>query len=112
MDYGEAVSDYTMAIQLKPDHVEAYIWRGIDLGELNCYQQAIDDFDRAIELEPTNGKLYFFRWNASKHLTQGDQGWEDLKTAARLGDPLVQEYLALHGIEWDEPTSVHQTENP
>ena len=103
MDYGQAISDYTKVIELKPDHTEAYTWRGIDLGELTYYQQAIDDFDKAIELEPENGKLYFFRGNANQRFTKGNQGWEDLKTAARLGDHLVQEYLTLRGIGWNEP---------
>jgi tetratricopeptide (TPR) repeat protein len=91
---------------LKPDHTEAYTWRGINLGELKYYQQAIKDFDKAIELEPRNGRLYFFRGNAYQQFTRGNQGWEDLKTAARLGDPLVQEYLMLYGIEWNEPAEV------
>jgi len=56
--------------------------------------------------DPGNGKLYFFRGNAYQRLTQGEKGWEDLKTAARLGDHLVQEYLMLSGITWDASADV------
>ena len=74
--------------------------RGIDLGELNNYQDAIEDFDSAIELEPENAKLYFFCGNAYQNLTQGTQSWEDLKTAARLGSRDAQDYLTSRGISW------------
>jgi tetratricopeptide (TPR) repeat protein len=51
---GEAISDYTIAINLKPLYSEAYNNRGLAYVNLKDYDNALADFAKAVELKPTN----------------------------------------------------------
>jgi TonB family protein len=57
-DYDRAIADFTMFIQLNPDHADAYDHRGAAYGEKGDLDQAIADFDRAIQLNPRLQSAY------------------------------------------------------
>lgn len=56
LDY--AISDYTKAIQKKPDYDKAIFHRADRLYEKKDYASAIIDYEKAIELNPKNPMLY------------------------------------------------------
>jgi tetratricopeptide (TPR) repeat protein len=56
--YDRAIADYTAAIQLKPDHAEAYNDRGFAYYLKGDAERAIADYTRAIELRPNYPKAY------------------------------------------------------
>jgi tetratricopeptide (TPR) repeat protein len=47
-----AISDFNQAIQLKPDHVDAFWLRGRAHLETTRFKEAISDFDKALMLQP------------------------------------------------------------
>lgn len=51
-EYGNAVTDFNHAIELKPDFPEAYNGRGITYYAMNDYDRAIEDCKKALELKP------------------------------------------------------------
>jgi len=56
--YDLAISDYTAAIELKPDYAEAYNNRGFAYYLKGDFARAISDYTRAIELRPNYPKAY------------------------------------------------------
>ncbi len=72
-DYKGAIADFTKAISLKPEYVDAYIGRGGAKLNLKDYQGAIADFTKAISLNPDYAAAYVCRGNA-KALLEDYQG--------------------------------------
>ena len=64
-DYEEAIKDYSKAIDIKPDYVDALNARGkIYTNPLypaykNTTQQGLQDFDKVLEISPTNADTYY-----------------------------------------------------
>ena len=63
--YQNAISDYSKAIRLKPDFVEAYNNRGRTKASLSRCVEAIADYDTAIQLNSGGAPAYLLR-GASK----------------------------------------------
>ena len=63
--YDDAIVDYDMAIQLKPDYAIAYISRGNAKFYLGQYAAATTDFDNAIQLKPDDADAYVARGTAN-----------------------------------------------
>ena len=59
--YDEAVSNYTHAINLRRNYLEAYVARGWAYRNKNDLDSAISDFTRAIEIDPNNASHYHSR---------------------------------------------------
>ena len=58
-DYQGALADFDRAIQIDPNIVEVYNYRGNLKGNiLQDYQGALVDFNRAIQLKPNYALLY------------------------------------------------------
>ena len=53
--YHRAIQDFTTAIEMEPDLVEAWYNRGCSWYEVGELEKAIADLTRAIEFAPTNG---------------------------------------------------------
>ena len=51
-DYALAIIEYTIAIETKPDYIDAYFRRANPKDKLKEYTEAIIDYDKAIELSP------------------------------------------------------------
>ena len=58
----------TKAIELNPQHADAYNNRGNAKYSLKEYKEAIKDFNQAIELNPQHAKAYNNRGNAKEEL--------------------------------------------
>ncbi|MFQ6006492.1 MAG: tetratricopeptide repeat protein, partial [Woeseia sp.] len=50
--YDQAISDYTMALAIRPRFAEAYGNRGIAYEYKGQYDQAISDYNKALEINP------------------------------------------------------------
>jgi tetratricopeptide (TPR) repeat protein len=59
-DYQGAIADFTQAIQLKPDHDRAYLFRGLARMGLKDWQNAIADLTQSIQLRPDH---YYLRYD-------------------------------------------------
>ncbi|MGD0280151.1 MAG: tetratricopeptide repeat protein [Smithella sp.] len=80
----QAIEDYNRAIEIKPDHAEAYNNRGISYGNLGNYRQAIEDFNKAVEIKPDYAIVYYNRGNAYNNLGNYRQAIEDYNRAIEI----------------------------
>ena len=60
-DYHGAVDDFTKAIELKPEYIEAYYSRAICESKLGKTDEALADFNKVTELDPGNKDAVFNR---------------------------------------------------
>ena len=60
-DYALAIAEYTQAIRLDTNNVDAYNKRGIAYGDLGNYDRAIADHTQAIRLKPNSSVLFVNR---------------------------------------------------
>lgn len=58
-DLNSAVIAYTEAIELNPENIEAYIYRGGAFGYLKEYRRAEADFHHAIQIDDKNSNAHF-----------------------------------------------------
>jgi tetratricopeptide (TPR) repeat protein len=58
LKYKEAIIEYTKAIELKPNLIAAYDWRGLSYYYSDQFDLAILDFSKAIELDPSDKLAY------------------------------------------------------
>jgi tetratricopeptide (TPR) repeat protein len=99
-NYRQAIVDYGRAIELMPGYVDAYNNRGAAYYFLGNYRQAINDYSSTIEIKPDYTGAYKNRGIAYARLGNNNLAVNDLKTAAKLGDESVKNYLRSHGIRW------------
>lgn len=66
-EYGKAMRDFTIALEIDPDHADAYFRRGLleaklaDAGQKSALVRAIKDYTRAIEVDPEFADAYHAR---------------------------------------------------
>ncbi|MBN1694163.1 tetratricopeptide repeat protein [candidate division WOR-3 bacterium] len=53
----QAIRDFDKAIQLNPEYVDAYYYRGNAYRSKGDYAKAIQDYDKAIELNPESAEV-------------------------------------------------------
>ena len=90
-DYYGAISDYTRAIEIKPNYPEAYLNRGLSKARLEDYKAAIVDYNKAIEIKPNYALAYSNRAIAKE--LSGIDGCADARKAKELGynaDELIE----------------------
>jgi len=98
-NHNKAMRDYDRSIEINPKEAYCYIIRGLAYSQLGNYNQAIQDYDKAIEIDPKDGGLYFNRGRAYAEI--GDARYlMDIKTAARLGIKVAQDFLKKEGMSW------------
>lgn len=92
-DFEAAIADFTGAIELDSEAVEAYYWRGQAYQALEEYEQAIADFDQALTLDPDLTEAYVKRGAA--FLQSGDFEWAllDLDEAIQREPESAEAYL-------------------
>lgn len=88
-----ALSDYSKAIELKPDYVEAYNNRGAIHSRLQDFSSAIRDQSKAIELAPTLAEAYSNRGNALMGRHDYAQAVVDYSKAINLNPHYIDAYF-------------------
>ena len=74
-----------MAIKLKPDHAEAYNYRGIAHREIDEFYEAIEDFTMVIKLKPDHAEAYAARGKEWLYRHEWDKAKADFIAARNLG---------------------------
>jgi len=105
--YEDAINDYTKAIRLKDDYVDAYVNRGWAHNQLELFQDAIVDLSEAIRLKPDEANAYYNRGFAYIRLNQYQKAINDYTEAIRIGPAyadlssfLTQETNAYRNRGW------------
>jgi protein O-mannosyl-transferase len=91
-NYGQAIDDYSKAIEIKPYYIEAYNDRGLVYNALGNYNQAIQDYDRAIEINPVYADAYNNRGIVYSHLGNYKQAIEDYSRVIEINPKLAKAY--------------------
>ncbi len=78
----EAVEDFSKAIRIENDFVEAIFERANTYFRLGEYRRAIEGYSRAIEIAPNQAEFYANRADAYSKLHMRRNAEEDLVKAA------------------------------
>jgi tetratricopeptide (TPR) repeat protein len=104
---GEAIQEFTHAIEVESEFIYAYLFRGmtyIALGEpdrsIADLDRALPDLDRAIEHDPRLAEAYFIRGLAHFFKFDYDKAITDFDRAIELNSNYVEAY-AVRGNAYD-----------
>ncbi|MDE0638826.1 MAG: tetratricopeptide repeat protein [Candidatus Poribacteria bacterium] len=95
--FDNAIQDYTTAIQIESNHVNAYYKRGNAYKEKGDFDNAIKDYTKAIELKPDFVYAHNNRGEAWLHLQEWEKAKEDLTTARDLGMDIIAKFHSAFG---------------
>jgi len=83
---GNSIADYNEAIELNPNHADAYYKRGDAYDEMGEYGKAIADYNKAIELDPNHALAYYNRGCAYGEIGEYEKAIADYNKAIEF-DP-------------------------
>lgn len=63
-EFQKALDDYTAAIKLKPDTIDAYLERSACYRQLKSPDKALEDCNKAIAIDPKSADAYYYRGSA------------------------------------------------
>jgi len=91
-EYAKAISDFNIAIGLRPGYATAYDNRGHAYSLQGDFARAIPDFNTAIELKPDYYLAYYNRGYAYKIKDDKTQAIDDFTNAIKLKPDYVNAY--------------------
>lgn len=91
-NYQGAVEDYTQAIELNPNFVEAYIKRGATRYKLGDDRGALKDCSEALRINPDLAQSYYYQGRARYRLGYTQAAIEAYTQAIRLEADYAQAY--------------------
>ncbi len=103
-DFEEAIANYTKAIELKPDYLNAYINRGVARDQIKLHVDAISDYDTVIRLNPDDLIAYNNRGISKANLGQYDSAIKDYDKVIQIDD----KFLAAYGNRGRAKTALGQ----
>ncbi len=95
----EAINDYSEAIRLKPDYVEAYYKRGDAKFDLGKKEEASDDYNKAIQLKPDYVEVYCKRGNLQLSLGKKQEAIDDYNKAIQLKPDYAEVYCKRGNLQ-------------
>lgn len=98
-EYAQAINQYAVAINLDPNYIHAYQWRGSAYIAINETDLAIQDFNTCISLQPGNKFAWANRGYAYARKNQFYLAIEDYSEAIRL-DPQYAWAYANRGFAY------------
>jgi tetratricopeptide (TPR) repeat protein len=102
-DYQGAVEDYTQAIELNPNFVEAYLKRAITRYKLGDDRGTLKDCTQALQINPKLAQAYYYQGRARYRLGYTQAAIEAYTQAIRLEPDYAQAYyhrgLANHDLK-------------
>ena len=81
----EAIRNFNTAIAARPEHFEAWFFRGIAKFNLNDYAGSLADFTETIRLHPLYARAYHYRGIVNDRLTNYYDAKADFRKAKDLG---------------------------
>ncbi len=90
--FGEALADYSNAIEIEPRLAPAYMDRGITYYWLGHYARAVTDYSRAISLRPDYDLAYINRGNALQKLDAFELAERDYSGAISINSEAALAY--------------------
>ena len=90
--YIQAIENYTKAIEIDSNCVEAYIGRGNAYAAMGEYDKAIDDYSKAIQLDPNDADVYSNRGYVYNAMGEYEKAIADCATAIKIDTDHVEAY--------------------
>ncbi len=104
-EFGRAIGDFDKVLALKPDNVEALLFRADAYRQMGNVAPAMADLNRAVALEPSNPRAFFFRGLLNSSRGEKRLALADYDKAIALdpayGDALVSR-SAIHAADGRE----------
>ncbi len=102
-NYHGAVEDYSQAIELNPEFVEAYLKRGMTRYKLGDDRGTLKDCNQALQINPNLAQAYYYQGRARYRLGYTQAAIEAYTQAIRLEPDYAQAYyhrgLANHDLK-------------
>lgn len=116
LDFNTAIINFSKAIELDPNCLEAYFQRACIFSEQQKYTEAIEDFTKIIECEPKNHLAYLNRGIANEQLKKFQESMVDYTKAMNLSskDHDIVCFLhkgIYHRLNTPSQTNKNQTKN-
>jgi tetratricopeptide (TPR) repeat protein len=67
-NYQEAIKEYDKAIELNPNHINAWYNKALSLGALQLHEEAIEAYNRVVAIEPNYANAWYNKGLASSSL--------------------------------------------
>lgn len=83
-DADKAIESYEKALQLDPDHTDAYINMGMTLYDQGRFDEAVECYKKAVKLEPSYADSHYNLGNALTQKGELKQAIESYKTSLAL----------------------------
>ena len=83
-EFPQVLDSATRAIELNPELVKAYNYRGVAKYNLRRHEDAIKDYDEAIRRDPNFAQAYYNRGNAKSALARHEEAVKDYDESIRL----------------------------
>ncbi|MGB8701154.1 MAG: tetratricopeptide repeat protein [Thermosynechococcaceae cyanobacterium] len=99
--YEEAIKSYNKALELKPEHVEAWIGRGVALRNLGQHEEALESYDRALKIESNDPELWYTRGSTLNSLGRYEEAIESYDKALELKPEHVEAWIG-RGVALDK----------
>lgn len=91
--YDDAMAAYNKAIELDPQHAQAYNYRGMVYADLSNFRHAIEDYNKAIELDQKYSVAYSNRGTVYIRLGNFRQAINDFDRAIDFDPEFAAAYL-------------------
>ena len=106
-DKDRAIADFAQAINIDPNMVDAYLFRGETYLKSDEYDKALSDFDQAIKLDKNKENAYLFRAMVFKKLNEHDKEISDINRVININPANAQAFLARANLyfnmnKWNE----------
>ena len=95
-DQRGAVADFSRAIGIDPELVQAYFNRGVAYAALEDFDRAIADYSAALRRSPAYAEAHYARGLAYINLHRMADGCADLTRAKALGYKPAEQMLAIY----------------
>lgn len=80
-EYNDAIADFSLAIQLKPENVQYRRDRGYAYGKIKKYKLAIADLDWAIQRDPLDPQALVYRARIYAQMKDSEKALQDFKAS-------------------------------
>lgn len=95
-NYRSALKDFTKAIEVNPEHQDAYLQRSSIFLKLDKPKEAIEDIKKALEIKPGSALAFLNLGLAYEKLGKKKEARKYLLKAANMGDKIAQKYLRIY----------------
>jgi tetratricopeptide (TPR) repeat protein len=97
-DFEAGITDFTTALRLGPDNINALMHRGVAQGANGEFDKGFADLNRAIELSPEFARAYYYRGVLFSLRGSADRALADYTAALRLDNKSAEAYVARAAI--------------